>query len=185
MAIDWDLAARLAAPTVAVFVGAALNRVIESRARVISWLGHASSFTVRGQQGYPPLQVHTHAIVVRNTGRKPAHNVRLGHHYLPDFNIWPDVGHHVVDLPGGGKEIVIPILVPGEQVTVSYLYLPPVIVNQVNSHTKSDEGLARILTVLPTPQWPRWAQLGTWGLLFVGTTATLYMVFLLIRWLVA
>lgn len=182
MAIDWDLVAKLAAPTIAAFAGVGLNRAIESRARVVSWLGHASAFTLR--QNLPqPLTIHTHAVVVRNTGRKPAHNVRLGHYILPEFQLFPDIEHRVIDLPGGGKEILIPTLVPGEQVTISYLYSPPVTVNQVHSHTRSDEGLARILTVLPTPQLSRWTQLGLQGLLLVGIVATLYVLFLLARWL--
>jgi len=185
MAVDWDLLAKLAAPTIAVFIGAALNRAIESRARLISWLVHASAFTVQRQQPQPPFQIHTHSIVVRNAGRKPAHNVRLGHYYLPDFNVWPDIEYRVLELPGGGKEILIPTLVPGEQVTVSYLYFPPVTFNQINSHTKFDEGLAQILTVLPTPQLPQWAQIGLWCVLLIGTTGTLYLLFVLIRWLTA
>lgn len=184
MTIDWDLVAKLAAPTIAVFVGAALNRAIERRSRLVSWLSHASAFTLR--QNLPvPVAIHTHAVVVRNTGRKPANNVRLGHNLLPEFQVFPDVEHRVVDLPGGGKEIVIPALVPGEQVTISYLYFPPVTVHQIHIHTKSDEGFARILTVLPTPQLSRWTHLGLQGLLLVGIVATLYVLFLLIRWLIA
>ena len=185
MSVDWDLVAKLAAPTIAVFVGAALNRAIESRVRLISWLGHASAFTVSGQQGQPPLQVHTHAVVVRNTGRKPARNVRLGHYSLPDFTVWPDIEYTTVDLPGGGKEIVIPNLVPGEQVTISYLYWPPVTFGQINSYTKSDEGMARIFTVLPTPQLPRWVRGVLLALLLVGITTTLYVVFVVMRRLLA
>ena len=67
----------------------------------------------------------THSVVLRNSGRRPATNVRLAHPYLPDFNVFPSVGYRVENLPGGGREIVMPTLVPNEQVTISYLYFPP------------------------------------------------------------
>ncbi len=179
MTIDWDLVAKVVAPTIAAFVGAFINRAIENRPRLVSWLGHTSSVTLRANP-QSPLQVNTHAVVVRNTGRKPAKNVRLGHFVLPDFQVWPDIVHSVVQLPGGGQEILIPTLVPGEQVTVAYLYFPPLIFTQINSYTKSDDGFAKIITVLPTPQWPRWAQLLVWVLLVIGVGAIAYVLVYLI-----
>ena len=183
MTIDWDLAAKVVAPTIAAFVGAFVHRAIENRPRLVSWLGHTSSVALRTNVPNP-IQVNTHAIVVRNTGRKPAKNVRLGHFYLPDFQIWPDIVHSVVQLPGGGQEILIPTLVPGEQVTVTYLYFPPLIFTGINNYTKFDDGFAKIITVLPTPQWPRWAQLLTWALLITGVGTVVYLTFYLVGRLV-
>ena len=60
---------------------------------------------------------------------------------LPDFTIWPEIQHHVEDLPGSGREIVIPTLVPGEQITVSYLYFAPVTFDQINAGIRSRKGL--------------------------------------------
>ena len=31
------------------------------------------------------LHVHTHQVVIRNVGKKAATNVRVSHHFLPDF----------------------------------------------------------------------------------------------------
>lgn len=142
--MDWTLFARYAAPVIALLVGAGLNRFLERRPKLITYLGHASAVPITPPQGQP-FQVHTHSVVVRNGGKRPATNVRLGHHFLPAFSVYPSIDYHVVELPGGGKEIVFSSLVPGEQVTLAYLYYPPLLFSGVNSYTKSDDGFAVIV----------------------------------------
>ncbi len=88
----------------------------------------------------------------------------------------PSVVYHVEQLPGGGAEIVFPTLVPGEQVTVGYLYYPPVLWSNVNSSTKSDEGFAKIVNVLPTPQPSVWVLRGMWALIVLGAVTTTYII---------
>lgn len=81
---------------------------------------------------------------MRNAGRLTANNVRIGHNFLPEsFQLYPPVAHSVEQIPNGGADILIPTLVPGERVTISYLYYPPVFWNHINSYAKSDEGLAQ------------------------------------------
>ena len=184
MQIDWDIVATIASPLIALFLGAMLDRVIESRPRLLTYLGHVSSFTV-GQDTDKPSTVHTHAVVLRNAGRKPATNVRLTHPFLPDFQIYPAVAHNVQTLPGGEKEIVIPTLVPQEQITVSYLYFPPVTWNQINGQIKSDEGMAKVVNVLPTRQYPLWVQRILALLLLIGLTAVIYVLVFVARALLA
>ena len=79
------------------------------------------------------------------------------------------MAYEVNDLPGGGRELLFPRLVPGEQVTVTYLYFPPVIWSNINSYTKSDEGLATIINVLPAPRWSPWLTGLAWALIVVGS----------------
>jgi len=179
MTIDWNVVATIAAPLIALFVGAALNRAIENRPRLVTYLGHASSHRFLQQDGSPG-HVFAHSVVLRNSGRKSAENVRLSHSILPDFNIYPDVDHRAIDLPGGGKEIVIPHLVPGEQITISYLYVPPTTWNQINGPIKSDEGLAKVVQVLPTQQYPRWFNLLIQVLVIVGLITLLYGAYALV-----
>lgn len=137
-------------------------------------LGHTSAFSVRGN---PPVPVHTHAIVVRNAGRATANQVRIGHHFLPEnFQIHPPVPHTVERAPNGSGEIIIPKMVSAEQVTISYLYFPPLLWSQIHAYTKSDKGFAKILTVLPTPQFPKWVSSLLWALIFVGVVSLLYLV---------
>jgi hypothetical protein len=123
---------------------------------------------------------------VRNAGKRTARNVRLGHYYLPaNFSVFPGIRHRVITFRGGGSEIVFPTLVPEEQVTITYLYFPPIIWNQINSYVRSDEGLAQFINVLPTPQLSRWLQRTLWVLLFVGTVTTIYLLVQFILWLVS
>lgn len=129
--------------------------------------------------------VHTHAVVVRNAGKMTAHNVRLGHNILPpNFSVFPAIRHRVHTFRGGGSEIVFPTLVPEEQVTTTYLYFPPVTWNQINTYVRSDEGLARFINVLPTPQAPFWLLRTGWALLFLGTVAGIYLAYLLVQFIV-
>ncbi len=61
--------------------------------------------------------IHTHDVVIRNAGTKPATNVRVSHAVpLPQFNINPPVPHTVQQVPGGHEDIVIPTLVPKQQI---------------------------------------------------------------------
>ncbi len=180
MQMDWTLSARYAAPIVTLFAGVALDRFLERRPRLISFLAHASAVAVQPPNG-PPFSVHTHSIVVRNAGRKPAVNVRLSHLVLPSFSVYPLVVHQVIQLPRGGAEILFPSLVPGEQVTVNYLYYPPTLWTDVNAQTKSDEGFARIVSVLPTPQLSPWLGRIAALLMVVGAATTVYAVIEVIR----
>jgi hypothetical protein len=86
----------------------------------------------------------------------------------------------VRDLPGGEKEIVIPTLVPKKEVTVTYLYFPPLTWSQVNTHLESDDGPVRVIRVLPTLQLPKWAIVVLWGLIVYGVIALLYTVWVVL-----
>ena len=180
MEIDWTLFARYAAPIVALVVGAVINHLLEKRPKVVSFLAHASAVSVQPPTG-AAFDVHTHSIVVRNAGRKPATNVRLGHRVLPNFSVYPSIPYVVNALPSGGSEILFPALVPGEQVIVNYLYYPPVVWSDINSYTKSDEGFANIIKVLPSPQAPTWAVRLALVLTLIGVVTVVYGAVELVR----
>lgn len=122
--------------------------------------------------------MHTHSVVLRNAGRRSATNVRLHHFVLPDFNIWPQLQHNVETLPDGSQDIVIPTLVPGEEITISYLYFPPVTVAQVNAGIKSDQGFAQAIPVLLQRQYSRWFNLTAASLMLVGHVCIVYVLYL-------
>ncbi len=174
MAIDWNAVATVAAPIIALFVGVWVNRWFESRPILISYFSHVSAFR-HIPEGGEPLQVNTHSVVLRNTGRRSATNVRLHHANLPNFNIWPVVVHHIETLPDGSQDIVIPTLIPGEEITVSYLYFAPLIAGQVNAGIKSDQGFANQITVLLQRQYPRWFNRTVIALFFVGVVTVFYL----------
>src|SRR5438067_587491 len=149
MGIDWELTLKIGVPLLCVFAGWALNRFTERRSKLITYYGHVGVLVAQQQ-----MRVHTHVVFIRNVGKKPATNVRVSHHVLPDFNVWPPVQHTIEDVPGSGKDIVIPTLVPGEQIAINYLYFPPTTVAEVTSGVKSDEGFAQAVNVLLTRQYP-------------------------------
>jgi hypothetical protein len=172
MNIDIELFAKLLAPVITTIIAVIAKHYSEGRARVVSFIGHISSFKLKGEN---PTDVYTHSVVVRNTGRKTAQNVRLGHHFLPDnLTVFPSVQYSIEYNPEGKAEIVLPRLVPKEQITISYLYFPPVTWNQIHAYTKSDEGYAEIINVIPTAQPSILVKLIVWSLMFIGTSFIVY-----------
>lgn len=170
--LDPEIIAKVAGPILSLVVAAAIKHYTEARSKVISFIGHTSAFTLQGDQ---PTVVHTHAIVVRNAGRKAATNVRLTHAVLPiNITVQPPVQYTIERNPEGAGEIVFPVLVQREQVTVSYLYFPPLVWSQININTKSDEGFAKIVNVIPMPQPSRLLLAGVWALMFVGASFVFY-----------
>jgi hypothetical protein len=179
--IDWILVATVTGPVIGVAVGVALTRAIEGKARVVVHYGHAAAFRITNVD--EPFSVHTHNVVVRNAGKRPAHNVRCGHAVLPpNVTLYPDKDHHIVSLPGGTQELLMPELLPGEEVTIAYLYYPPLMWNQVNTYVKSDEGFAKVITVLPQQQYPRWFNNTAALLMLIGLVTTCYLAVLMARW---
>ena len=177
--IDWPVLTNIAMPIIALFVGAGIDRLLERRARVVSYLGHVSGIRLTRDDG--PIVVNTHSVVLRNAGRKTATNVRLGHQVLPDFQLFPDIEYSVRELPGGQKEIVIPSLIPRKEVTVTYLYFPPLTWEQINTHLETDDGPIRVIRVLPTVQIPRWLKIVLWGLITYGAIALIYTLWVLVQ----
>lgn len=181
MNIHWDNMLKVGAPVISAVVAWVLARVSEKRVKLIGFYGHTSAFTLPPPNPLPDDwhgTIHTHAVVVRNVGKKTATRVRVSHFFLPkSFNLWPAVKYTLEEVPNSGPDIVIPTLVPGEQVTINYLYGPPVFVGDVTSGVRSDEGFAAIVTVLPTPQPPKWMVRGIWAVFGVGAVVVLYMVY--------
>ena len=172
MPLDLEAFAKVASPIFTLIVGALIKRYTERHPKLLSFLGHVSAFTLQDEQ---KTAVFTHAVVVRNAGRIAAKNVRLGHMNLPqNVRLEPQVEHSISRHPDGTGEIVIPVLVPKEQVTISYLYFPPLTWNQINAYTKSDDGFARIINVIPTPQPPKPVVWLVWALMFVGASVLVY-----------
>ena len=172
MTLDADTVAKIVGPLLSLLLGAVVKHYAEARAKLVSFIGHVSSFTLQDDQH---TVVHTHSVVVRNAGRKAAQNVRLSHRVLPvNVTVYPPVQYTIERNPEGAGEILIPVLVPKEQVTISYLYFPPLTLNQVNAATKSDKGFAKILNVIPVPQPNKAVLVAVWALVFVGASYLFY-----------
>jgi hypothetical protein len=185
MRIDWGQFALYAAPVLALLVGAVLDRFLERRPKLINYFVHATAVQVNPPNGVA-FVVHTHSLVVRNTGRETATDVRLGHHVLPpNYSIYPAIPHTVVNAPGGAVEIVVPSLVPNEQIPVTYLYYPPLVFGQVHSYVKHAKGFAKGLYVLPTPQAAPWLLWMLRALVVLGLVTVIYAAADLIRWAIS
>lgn len=76
MKIDWTVIATIAAPIIALFVGAWLNRWLEGRSVLTTFYGHVAAFTVTPPGGVS-TGVNTHAVVIRNTSAGGHHHQRL------------------------------------------------------------------------------------------------------------
>lgn len=172
MNVDPDVIAKIAGPLLSLAIGAVIKRYTTARSRVISFIGSVSAFVLQDEHH---TMVHTHSVIVRNAGRKAAHNVRMMHTVLPpNITVYPTIKHSIERNDDGSGEIVMPVLVPKEQVTVSYLYFPPLLWNQVNASTKSDDGFAKVINVVPLPRPSKAALYAVWVLMFVGASFILY-----------
>ena len=172
--IDVETAAKIASPIVTLVIGAILKHYTEKSPKLLSYIGHVSAFTLQDEM---KSSVFTHSVIVRNAGRRAATNVRVGHHFLPiNLRIEPQINYKIEVNPEGAAEIVIPTLVPKEQVTISYLYFPPTTWNQINSYTKSDDGYAKIVNVIPMPQPSTYVRWTSWILILIGASFVTYWV---------
>ena len=175
MEINWSIISAYVAPLIALFIGAAIDHLIERKPRLIAYFTHATAFDLADVN--PPTTIHTHGIIIRNVGKKPAIDVRVRHHILPsNFKVFPVIEHNRIDLPGGGVEIVFPVLVPNEQVSISYLYPSTLFYNQIHAGIRHSEGFATEVTALPTPQYSAWIRWILWSLLILGVIALIYLI---------
>lgn len=143
-----EIAIKVVSPIIALAT-LLLNQLRHQKAKVISYYGHISTFRLSDEAR---TVVHAHSIILYNAGNKAATNVRLSHNVYPsNINIYPQIKYQVEELESGNTDILIPTLVPKEQVTISYLYFPPITFDQINTMPKSDEGFAKVIDVIPSP----------------------------------
>ena len=158
------------------FVGSAITKRVEGKADLVSYFGHSSAFTAR-PVGQPPFVIHTHDVVIQNVGKKPANNVRVCHAVLPEqFNVFPSVPYTVEELPDGKRDIVIPKVVPGQLIVISYLYYPPLVWSQVHAGIRSDEGFARQVEMQLQRKMPTWLNAVVAVGFLIGCLTVLYLI---------
>ncbi|MFG3449584.1 hypothetical protein ACGFZ3_13465 [Stenotrophomonas sp. NPDC047960] len=179
--------AKLVAPIVSALLIAGFKWYTEGRPRVISYLVQSWGVLIAdGPDGTKGGMVHSHSIVVANIGRKPATGVRVTHSikdHLPAHAVHPPTQYTIERNPEGYPQIVFPVLVPKQEVTISYLYFPPLFAGQILGNVLSNEGMARILQMVPTPKPNRFVSWATWILATIGGSVVVYWLFRLIIWL--
>ena len=174
--MDLDVIAKIVAPILTAIIGIVVKKIFEARPKLISYLIHASAIPLHDEKD---TVVNTHSIVVRNAGKKTAHNVRIGHNYLPQsYQLFPQLTHEVTKDPNGSAEILIPTLIPDEQVNISYLYFPPDTWHKVHSYCKSDEVIAKYVNIVPSQQLNKFQAGILWVLIFIGASTLVYWLFI-------
>lgn len=187
MNVNWSIIVAIAMPIITLFIGAWVTHIFENRPNLISYIGFISGHRMEPiEPGQNPIIVNSHSVVLKNTGRSAATNVRIGHYNIPNMsvNVYPDIQYSIKDLPGGGKEILIPTLIRKKEITVNYLYFYPTTWNNVNTHIESDAGKAKVVNVLLQQQVKPWVIKLIWILLTIGCISSLYLIYELINWLV-
>jgi hypothetical protein len=183
VALDYSLVRQIAVGLFLLVAGGLITRFFERRARLVVFFGHVGQFRLQLQ---PPGTIHTHAVIIRNVGRVAAKNVHVPHRGLLNANnihvsIEPPLAHTLQTLPNNTEEILFPTLPAKFQVTVSYLYFPPIVFSQINAPIYSDEGLAREIKVLQQQQWPKWVLALLWLLIVIGFGTVCYALIEVIR----
>lgn len=173
--MNWGLWAPIAAVLVAALLGAWAQRRAERRPRLLAYKSNIGAFKQGADVDGNESWVYTHSVVVRNVGGKPANEVRIGHQGTPAFHLYPNVAYRTEELPDGGFEIILPAMVPNEEVSVYYLYAPPLTVHQINTHVKSREGFAEWINVLTARQYSKPTLTFIAILMLLGMASLLYM----------
>lgn len=177
--LNLEIIAKIIAPIITAIFGLILKKYFQDKPKLITYMVQASAIPLRDEKN---THVNTHSIVVRNAGKRTAHNVRIGHNILPpSYQLFPQLQHEVVtEGPNKPAEILIPTLVPNEQINISYLYFPPTTYNQIHSYCKSDEMSAKYVNIVPSPQLGKLQIFLLWGLIFVGVSTLVYWMILLV-----
>ncbi len=183
MNIDWTIVSQIAVPIFTCFIGIVLTKYFNEREKLIAFYGHVASHALQSKtEGHPDNYIHSHAVVVRNIGNKTATNVKISHSYLPNFIIYPDTNYTRSSLPNGGEELIIPRITPKQEYTISYLYFPPITVDQIKTTIESDSGLAKIVNVRLQQVFPKWANVLIASSMLLGIITFVYMLFELGRY---
>jgi len=181
--MDSEQIFKLVSPVITLIIGALIKYYTEEKSKLVTYISHVSSFTLNDEQ---KSKVYAHSIIVRNNGSKSAKNIRICHNKFPEHvQVFPPVQYTIEKAnTEGAYEIVMPTLVPKEQVTISYLYFPPTTWDEINSYTKSDEGLAKVLNITPIEKPSKLIIYTSLLLMFIGATYLTYWIFKLIEHLI-
>lgn len=178
MSAELEIWLKIAAPILAGVAGWVVNRYFADKPKLYTHISHAEAIVLPGE---PAVQVNVHVVVVRNAGKRAALNVRIGHFELPNgFKLSPPLVFEIIRPPTGtAAEILIPSLAPSEQVAITYLYFPPMTWHNVSAYAKSDEGMAKVVTMISNPKPSKAVLFVVFALMFLGTSTVIYWLFTL------
>lgn len=94
-----------------------------------------------------PMIIWIYQITIQNTGKAPARNVRVAHHFMPQhWQVIQAVPSNVEQIDGQNRIIRFDTIEPGMVVTVAYLDTDHTRLTTAHDHVRSDDGI-----VLQTP----------------------------------
>ena len=173
MILDWHIVVAILKLIVPAGVGAMIERLLQRRSKLICYYSSIATHTIDAQ---PPIQVHTCSIVIRNDGRAAAHNVVIPHLlHMMNVHVLPPVPYQLNPLPGGAEELVFPLIIPKQEISISYLYYPPLVLNQIHSRPRSDEGFAKFVPMNLTRNLSRAKRTAILIVFTAGLLAILYL----------
>lgn len=153
-----------------------LTKKFERKPRLIAGTTRAAHIRINKEQ-----ILSNHTLIVRNDGKKEAKNVQIIHLNLPElYQVLPAVPYTIEDLKDG-KAIVFPSLVPGEEITICYMY-PEFLFRNIHGIIKHDEGQAKYINILLTREYSSNTLMGMRCLMLLGIiTITYWLVLLILR----
>lgn len=189
--LDADVIAKILAPLlslVGLFVKGALQARPKLEVFVLSSSDHplqgAPLYASKDEKAEPITDLRSHSVLVRNTGKRAAMNVRIQHGATPpSIHVLPHGANVTRTASGPGFELQFPVLVPGEYLHISYLYRAPLMASQIHGLVKCDEMLAKTYQNLPTTPPSRPTRIVGATLAFIGATAVLYVLVRAYLWL--
>jgi len=151
-----------------------LFRFASSRPKLIPYVGYISDFTLDDGD----LKVYTNGIVIKNTGSKPALNVKIGYYFLPDhIKMHPPIDYKTNRTKNRTEEIQIDRILPGAEINISYLYFQPVAYNEIHAYVQSDDECPEIINKIPDSfQPPKSVIYVRRILMFIGFTTIFYLI---------
>ena len=169
------------------YVGAMITRWLQFVPRVVCYIGHSAQFPVplpeqSKSDVQPNLQIATYSLVLRNTGKKPATNLKVLHSVLPQqFMVYGAHTEYTQELLSNGiQAITFPRLLPNEQITISYLHIGETatqteeIMRKSIPTIKHDDAMAQAVQAFPMKVYPKSLTYVLWVLIVLGALTTLY-----------
>ena len=172
--IDLMQVVTVVAPIIAGAAGYFGKRALDQRPRIVWFMASANSVTL-GKGGQQPVQINSHVVVIRNDGNLAAKDVRVRHDvFPPDFSVYPGIDYAPKTNPEGFTELHFPLIAPGQQINISYMYFPPTTWSQINCVVYSDTGFGKQIVALPKPLPTFWILWLRNFLMFSGAWAVIY-----------
>lgn len=180
--MNWHLFSVYSAPIISGLILFFINKYYQSKPRLVASYIHASAVPIKDSQSGESFNVGVHVLVLKNQGNHPAKNVRLGHNVIPSFNIYPTTEYSINELKNSSYEIVVPTIVPKEQLTITYVYdCNMANIDNINTYIKHDLGLAEVIyNVLYIKPLILWKKILIYFVLFMGLAFIIYLLIKLI-----